>query len=66
MGEMVDWFKTMTTNDYIRGVKNQGWKRFNGKLWQTQLLGTYHQGRWFLFPDCSLYFTFFKSCKLGE
>ncbi|MCX6221936.1 MAG: hypothetical protein NTZ69_13230 [Bacteroidia bacterium] len=34
MGEMVDWFKTMTTNEYIRGVKNQGWKRFDGKLWQ--------------------------------
>jgi len=32
--EMVDWFKTMTTNEYIRGVKIQGWKRFNGKLWQ--------------------------------
>ncbi|MCL6103616.1 MAG: hypothetical protein M1292_14215 [Bacteroidetes bacterium] len=34
VGEMVDWFKTMTTNEYIRGVKNQGWKRFDGKLWQ--------------------------------
>lgn len=31
---VVQWFKTMTTNDYIRGVKNFGWKRFNGKLWQ--------------------------------
>src|SRR5665647_513356 len=34
MGEMVNWFKTMTTNEYIRGVKNQGWKRFDSKLWQ--------------------------------
>ena len=24
----------MTTNEYIRGVKNLGWQRFNGKLWQ--------------------------------
>ena len=31
---MVQWFKTMTTNEYIRGVKNHNWKRFNGKLWQ--------------------------------
>jgi len=30
----MDWFKTMTTNEYIRGVKTQGWKPFNGKLWQ--------------------------------
>lgn len=31
---VVQWFKTMTTNEYIRGVKNLGWPRFNGKLWQ--------------------------------
>jgi len=31
---IVQWFKTMTTNEYIRGVKNLGWKKFNGKLWQ--------------------------------
>jgi REP element-mobilizing transposase RayT len=24
----------MTTNEYIRGVKNMGWQPFNGKLWQ--------------------------------
>jgi REP element-mobilizing transposase RayT len=34
IGDVVDWFKTMTTNEYIRGVKNRGWKRFDGKLWQ--------------------------------
>ncbi|MGE0021551.1 MAG: transposase [Draconibacterium sp.] len=34
IGDMMDWFKTMTTNEYIRGVKNHGWQRFNGKLWQ--------------------------------
>ena len=31
---VVQWFKTMTTNEYIRGVKNKNWQRFNGKLWQ--------------------------------
>ena len=30
----MDWFKTMTTNAYIRGVKNHNWRRFDGKLWQ--------------------------------
>jgi hypothetical protein len=29
-----DWFKTMTTNEYIRGVKKLGWRRFSRKLWQ--------------------------------
>lgn len=24
----------MTTNEYIRGVKQLGWTPFNGKLWQ--------------------------------
>jgi putative transposase len=31
---IVQWFKTMTTNEYIRGVKTLGWERFDGKLWQ--------------------------------
>ena len=34
IGDAVNWFETMTTNEYIRGVKNYGWKRFNRKLWQ--------------------------------
>ncbi len=34
IGDAIDWFKTMTTNEYIRGVKNNGWERFNQKLWQ--------------------------------
>jgi len=32
--EIVQWFKTMTTNDYIRGVRNMGWMPFPGRLWQ--------------------------------
>jgi len=31
---VVQWFKTMTTNEYIRGVKNKQWQRFDKKLWQ--------------------------------
>jgi len=31
---VVQWFKTMTTNEYIQNVKLNNWKRFNGKLWQ--------------------------------
>ncbi|MGD9930755.1 MAG: transposase [Mangrovibacterium sp.] len=34
IGHIMDWFKTMTTNEYIRGVKTEGWKRFDQKLWQ--------------------------------
>ena len=30
----MQWFKTMTTNAYIRGVKQDGWEPFPGKLWQ--------------------------------
>jgi len=31
---VMQWFKTITTNEYIRGVNNLGWAPFNGKLWQ--------------------------------
>jgi hypothetical protein len=34
LGQIVGWFKTMTTNEYIRGVKQQGWPPFPGKVWQ--------------------------------
>ncbi|MEP7284531.1 MAG: transposase [Chloroflexota bacterium] len=31
---VIGWFKTMTTNAYIRGVKESGWEPFNKSLWQ--------------------------------
>src|SRR4030042_2828024 len=31
---MVQWFKTMTTNEYLCGIKERGWPPFNGNLWQ--------------------------------
>lgn len=34
IGKIVQWFKTMTTNDYIRGVKENRWQPFQGRLWQ--------------------------------
>ncbi|MCP4541815.1 MAG: transposase [Chloroflexi bacterium] len=34
LGRIMQWFKTMTTNAYIRGVKQEGWEPFPGKFWQ--------------------------------
>ncbi len=31
---VIQWFKTITTNLYINGVKNQSWQPFNKKIWQ--------------------------------
>ncbi len=31
---VVQWFKTMTTNAYIRGVEQHGWPTFDTRLWQ--------------------------------
>ncbi len=32
--KILQWFKTMTTNEYIRGIKHFDWPPFIGKLWQ--------------------------------
>ncbi len=32
--KVVQWLKTMTTNEYIRNVNMDHWPRFNNKLWQ--------------------------------
>jgi hypothetical protein len=34
VGRVVQAFKSITTHEYIHGVKQYGWRRFNGKLWQ--------------------------------
>ncbi len=34
LGRIVQWFKTMTTNVYVRGVHERGWQPFDGRLWQ--------------------------------
>lgn len=34
LGDIIQWFKTMTTNEYIKNVNINNWPRFFGKLWQ--------------------------------
>jgi REP element-mobilizing transposase RayT len=34
LAEEIHWFKTMTTNMYIRSVKEEGWPPFSGRFWQ--------------------------------
>ncbi|HEX3044891.1 MAG TPA: transposase [Bacillota bacterium] len=34
LSAVIQWFKTMTTNEYIRNVKANGWPPFDRKLWQ--------------------------------
>ena len=34
LSDILHWYKTMTTNAYIRGVKDQNWPRFDAHLWQ--------------------------------
>ena len=31
---VIQWFKTMTTNEYIRNINNNQWIPFNKRLWQ--------------------------------
>ena len=31
---VLQWLKTMTTNDYIKNVKTKGWMPFSKRLWQ--------------------------------
>jgi putative transposase len=34
LSSIIQWFKTMTTNAYINGVKHNNWQKFNQRLWQ--------------------------------
>jgi len=34
LGKIIQAFKSLTTNEYILVVKQQGWKEFSGKIWQ--------------------------------
>jgi len=34
VGTMIQWFKTMSTNEYIKNVHNKKWKPFDKRLWQ--------------------------------
>lgn len=39
LGDVIGGFKSITTNQYIKGVKTQGWPAFNERLWQRN----YHE-----------------------
>lgn len=34
LGTIINAFKSITTHEYIKGVRENGWKAFPGKLWQ--------------------------------
>jgi len=34
LGDVIGAFKSLTTREYIMGVKNNGWKPFDQRLWQ--------------------------------
>ena len=34
VGDMIGAFQSIVTVEYIRGVKNNNWQPFDGKLWQ--------------------------------
>ena len=36
VGNVIQWFKTMTTNEYIRNVKTQSWPKFSKHVWQPR------------------------------
>jgi REP element-mobilizing transposase RayT len=36
LGQIIRWFKTMSTNEYINGVKKHNWPKFNKQIWQTR------------------------------
>ena len=37
--DVITWFKTVTTNHYIRGVRDTGWPPYDRHLWQRN----YHE-----------------------
>jgi REP element-mobilizing transposase RayT len=39
IGDVVGAFKSLSTNEYIKNVKQNNWRPFAGKLWQ----GNYHE-----------------------
>jgi len=34
VGRIVQAFKSLSTHEYIRGIRGNGWPSFNGRLWQ--------------------------------
>lgn len=40
LGSVMKWFKTVTTNHYIRGVISLGWPPYDRRLWQRNYYET--------------------------
>ncbi len=36
LGQVIRWFKTMTTNEYIKNIKQNNWPKFQNHLWQSR------------------------------
>ncbi len=36
IGHAIQWFKTMSTNEYIKNVRENDWPKFHKKIWQTK------------------------------
>jgi len=36
LGQIIRWFKTISTNEYINGVKKYNWPKFNKQIWQNR------------------------------
>ena len=36
LGDIMKWYKAITTNRYIHGVRTHGWPPFAGKVWQPR------------------------------
>lgn len=36
LGQIIRWFKTMTTNEYITNIKQNNWPKFHKQLWQSR------------------------------
>ena len=34
--DVIHWYKSLSTTHYIQGVKQDGWARFQGRLWQER------------------------------
>lgn len=34
LGKIIQWFKTMSTNNYLKEIKNNNWPKFEKRIWQ--------------------------------
>ena len=36
LGQIIRWFKTISTNEYINGIKKYNWSKFKKQIWQPR------------------------------